>query len=71
MDDKQFFLFYYQIIIGEDSGVVQVLGLSESADEHTFHFETLNSVCEHDDSVLSVSVFLDRKRAVTGGLDMK
>jgi len=51
--------------------VVQVLGLSESADEHTFHFESLNSVCEHDDSVLSVSVFSDRQRAVTGGLDMK
>lgn len=64
LEDKQ------KIIIGEDSGVVQVLGLSESADEHSFHFESLNSVCEHDDSVLSVSVFLDRKRAVTGGLDM-
>ena len=50
---------------------MQVLGLSESADEHTFHFESLNSVCEHDDSVSSVSVFLDRQRAVTGGLDMK
>ncbi|PNF41240.1 hypothetical protein B7P43_G01506 [Cryptotermes secundus] len=59
-----------KVIIGEDSGVVQVLGLSESPGEHTFHFESLSSVCEHDDSVLSVSVFSDGKRAVTGGLDM-
>jgi hypothetical protein len=64
-------LFCYQVIIGEDSGVVQVLGISESPGEHIFHFESLSSVCEHDDSVLSVSVFLDGKRAVTAGLDMK
>jgi hypothetical protein len=51
--------------------VVQVMGLSESPGEHTFHFESLSSVCEHDDSVLSVSVFSDGKRAVTGGFDMK
>ena len=63
-------IFCYQIIVGEDSGVVQVLNLTESADEHTFHFEPLNCVCEHDDSVLSVSVFSDKKQAVTGGADM-
>ncbi|KDR20539.1 methylosome protein 50-like [Zootermopsis nevadensis] len=64
LEDKQ------KIIIGEDSGLVQVLGLSESADEHTFRFESLNSVCEHDDGILSVSVFSDRTRALTGGSDM-
>ncbi|XP_069686307.1 methylosome protein WDR77-like [Periplaneta americana] len=64
LEDKQ------KIIVGEDSGVVQILGVSESADEHTFHFESLNSVCEHDDTVLSVSVFSDKKHAVTGSLDI-
>ncbi|KAJ9587386.1 hypothetical protein L9F63_019087 [Diploptera punctata] len=53
----------------KDSGTVQILGLSESSDEHTFHFESLNSVCEHDDSVLSVSVFPDKTQAVTGSSD--
>ncbi|PSN33289.1 hypothetical protein C0J52_20686 [Blattella germanica] len=64
LEDKQ------KVIVCEDSGAVQVLGLSESAEEHSFHFESLNSVCEHDDSVLSVSVFPDKKYAVTGGADM-
>nr|CAD7197927.1 unnamed protein product [Timema douglasi] len=58
------------ILIGEDSGTLQVLALSESPEEHTFHFSTVATACGHDDSVLSVDVFAGEKRAVTGSADM-
>nr|CAD7459294.1 unnamed protein product [Timema tahoe] len=68
--DGKFLSDRQKILIGEDSGTLQVLALSESPEEHTFHFSTVATACGHDDSVLSVDVFSGEKRAVTGSADM-
>nr|CAD7403885.1 unnamed protein product [Timema cristinae] len=68
--DGKFLSDRQKILIGEDSGTLQVLTLSESPEEHTFHFSTVATACGHDDSVLSVDVFAGEKRAVTGSADM-
>nr|CAD7596913.1 unnamed protein product [Timema genevievae] len=68
--DGKFLSDRQKILIGEDSGTLQVLALSESPEEHTFHFSTVATACGHDDSVLSVDVFAGEKRAVTGSADM-
>ncbi|KAK7869381.1 hypothetical protein R5R35_000689 [Gryllus longicercus] len=58
-----------KVIIGEDSGNIQILALSEVAEEHTFHFSLSACACDHDDYVCSVGVFKGKSQAVSGGAD--
>ncbi|XP_046997141.1 methylosome protein 50-like [Schistocerca americana] len=67
--DGKFLQDKYKIVVGEDSGVIQVLALIESEDKDSFHFTCLGSACEHDDSVSSLSTFNDKKKVVSGSFD--
>ncbi|XP_067004033.2 methylosome protein WDR77 [Anabrus simplex] len=67
--DGKFLKDEQRVIVGEDSGSVQILALTEAADEHIFHFSPIGSSCEHDDSIVSISVFKDKPRAVSGSFD--
>ncbi|XP_077265189.1 methylosome protein WDR77 [Temnothorax americanus] len=51
----------------EDSGAVQIYQIGEM-DEGT-QFQNLEYACQHDNSVLTVSVFSNRRNIVTGGMD--
>lgn len=67
--DGKFLTDQQKVIVGEDSGNIQVLALSEVADEHTFHFSLSASACDHDNYVTSVSVFKGKSQAVSGSAD--
>lgn len=67
--DGKFLQDKHKIVVGEDSGVIQVLALIESEDKNSFHFTCLGSACEHDDSVSSLSTFNDKKKVVSGSFD--
>ncbi|XP_031826177.1 methylosome protein WDR77 [Nomia melanderi] len=58
-----------KFVIGEDSGVLQVLGLVEVADTHSQELQSLGYACLHDGSLLTLSVFEDNTHLVTGGMD--
>ncbi|XP_063244764.1 methylosome protein WDR77-like [Bacillus rossius redtenbacheri] len=68
--DGQFLPDKQKVLVAEDSGTLQLLGLSEVPDEQSIYFSTIESKCEHDDTVLSLSVFPGEMRAVSGSADM-
>ncbi|KAK2581316.1 hypothetical protein KPH14_008091 [Odynerus spinipes] len=55
--------------IGEDSGLLQILGLVEMPDADQQELQCLGYACQHDDSLSTLSVFSDRAHLVTGGMD--
>ncbi|KYQ50976.1 Methylosome protein 50 [Trachymyrmex zeteki] len=54
-------------VIAEDSGAVRVYQAVE-IDEQS-ELQLLGYVCQHDDSILSVSAFSNQRNIVTGGMD--
>ncbi|XP_076646990.1 methylosome protein WDR77 isoform X2 [Halictus rubicundus] len=58
-----------KFVISEDSGVLQILGLVETADTQLQELQSLGYACLHDSSLLTLSVFQDNARLVTGGMD--
>lgn len=58
-----------KFVIGEDSGVLQVIGLVEGADTYQQELRSLAYACQHDSSLLTLSVFSDNVHLVTGGMD--
>lgn len=54
-----------------DSGAVQIYEISvlESWNEAVEEFQHLAYACQHDDSILTVSVFSNQRNIVTGGMD--
>ena len=58
-----------KFVISEDSGVLQVIGLVEAAESHLKELQCLGYACQHDNSLLTLSVFSDNAHLVTGGMD--
>ncbi|KAL0126235.1 hypothetical protein PUN28_004986 [Cardiocondyla obscurior] len=56
-----------KFVIVEDSGAVQIQQIVES--NRQSQFQQLEYACQHDDSVLTVSVFPNKRNIVTGGMD--
>lgn len=55
--------------VGQDSGLLQILGLVEIPDIDQQELQCLGYACQHDDTLLSLSVFSDNAHLVTGGMD--
>lgn len=51
----------------EDSGAVQVYEIVQT--DEVSQFQPLEYACQHEDSILTVSVFSNRRNIVTGGMD--
>lgn len=51
----------------EDSGAVQIYEIVQTDEES--QFQQLEYACQHEDSILTVSVFSNRRNIVTGGMD--
>ncbi|XP_046833945.1 methylosome protein 50-like isoform X1 [Vespa crabro] len=58
-----------KFVIGEDSGLLQILGLVEIPDLDQQELQSLGYACQHDDTLTTVSVFSDNEHLVTGGMD--
>ncbi|XP_015178911.1 PREDICTED: methylosome protein 50-like isoform X3 [Polistes dominula] len=58
-----------KFIIGEDSGLLQIIGLVETSEKDTFELQSFGYACQHDDTITSISVFSDKERLVSGGMD--
>ncbi|KAL6255216.1 hypothetical protein P5V15_013554 [Pogonomyrmex californicus] len=61
------YLSQNKFAIVEDSGAVQICEIITS--QTGKEFRQLEYACQHDDSVLTVSVFSNKKNIVTGGMD--
>lgn len=64
LDSKQ------KVVIGEDSGAVTVLYVTQLEDDRTYQFRPVATRNDHDNTVLSISVSTDKTKIVTGGMDM-
>lgn len=51
----------------EDSGAIQIQEIVQT-DEQS-QFQHLEYACQHEDSILTVSVFSNQRNFVTGGMD--
>jgi len=51
----------------EDSAAVQIYEITET--DKQFEFQHLAYACQHEDSILTVSVFSNQRNIVTGGMD--
>ncbi|XP_012263031.2 methylosome protein 50-like [Athalia rosae] len=58
-----------KFVVGEDSGVIQILSINEMADTHTHELQCLGYSFDHDDSITSISTFDDNIRLVTTAMD--
>ncbi|XP_011879747.1 PREDICTED: methylosome protein 50 isoform X2 [Vollenhovia emeryi] len=56
-----------RFVSAEDSGAVQVHEIVETDEEAKF--QPLSYACQHEDSILTMSVFSNRRNIVTGGMD--
>lgn len=60
-------------IIGEDSGTIQIIQLIDEEREDSASslktFKSLSYSCQHDDCLISLSVFENNVRFVSGGMD--
>lgn len=62
------FISENKFVICEDSGVLQVFSLVNTNTDSD-ELQCLGYACQHDDSILTVSVFSDSSHVVTGGMD--
>lgn len=62
------YLTQNKLVVVEDSGVVEISEIVQSADQKP-QFYSLERACQHDDSVLTVSKFFNERNIVTGGMD--
>ena len=60
-----------KLVIGEDSGTIQIVELLEveKGESKRKTLQSLHYACQHDDSLISLSVFEDNNHLVSGGLD--
>lgn len=58
------YLNKHRFVSVEDSGAVQIYEMSQ-----TEQFEHVAYACQHEDSILSVSMFSNHRNIVTGGMD--
>lgn len=63
------FLEENKFVIGEDGGALVVMGLAPSVNFDILELQNLGYACQHDDSLLTLSVFSDRSHIATGGSD--
>lgn len=56
-----------KFVVVEDSGAVQITQIVLTNEQSEFQF--LERACQHDDSVLTVSGFSNKRNIVTGGMD--
>lgn len=60
-----------KFVVGEDSGLFQILSVNEDAEKKTHELQCLGYSFEHDDAITSISVFDNSTRLVTGGTDYR
>ena len=58
-----------KFVITEDSGVLQIFSLAETAETNLQELQCMGYSCLHDSSTLSISAFSDKDHVVTGGMD--
>ena len=60
-----------KFIIGEDSGTIQIIELLDvKKDEYQQKtLQSLHYACQHDDSLMTLSVFENNTHLVSGGMD--
>lgn len=58
-----------KFVVVEDSGVLQVFVVIENQLAGSKEVQRLGYACQHDDSILTTSVFHSKSRLVTGGMD--
>jgi len=63
------FVEHDKFVVVEDSGVLQVFNIVENPTTQSKSVHCLGYACQHDDSVLTASVFHGKTRLVTGGMD--
>ena len=63
------FLKNEKFVVVEDSGVLQVINVVDNAATKSKQMELLGYTCQHDNSILTMSVFDSKDRVVTGGMD--
>lgn len=51
--------------------MIQIVSLFNEEEKQNYRLKQLASSCEHDDSVLSLSIFSDNKHFVSGGFDTR
>lgn len=71
ISDAAFLEKHDKCLIGEDSGTVQIVQLHDvenNAYKQKF-FKPLHYACQHDDSLISLSVFENNTQFVSGGID--
>lgn len=61
------YLSHNRYVSVEDSGAVQIREIVKTDEE--FEFQQLEYACQHEDSILTVSVFSNLRNIVTGGMD--
>ncbi|KAI4489579.1 hypothetical protein M0802_011016 [Mischocyttarus mexicanus] len=58
-----------KFVIGEDSGLLQVIGLGETSEKDGIELQSFGYACQHDDTLTTISVFSDKAHVVSGGMD--
>ncbi|XP_066590331.1 methylosome protein WDR77-like [Prorops nasuta] len=62
------FLDHERFIVGEDSGNLQIFEKCDNTDSIP-EMHSIANACQHDDGLVSLSVFSDKSHTVTGGMD--
>ncbi|EFN72018.1 Methylosome protein 50 [Camponotus floridanus] len=62
------YLGHNKFVVVEDSGAVQITEIVQLTNEQS-EFQFLERACQHDDSILTVSGFSNKRNIVTGGMD--
>ncbi|XP_012287432.1 methylosome protein 50 [Orussus abietinus] len=58
-----------KFIIGEDSGSAQIVEFVKDVETNSQELRVIESVCLHDDTLTTMSVFFDNANMVTGAVD--
>lgn len=62
------YLGHNKFVVVEDSGAVQITEIVQLTNEQS-EFQFLERACQHDNSILTVSGFSNKRNIVTGGMD--
>lgn len=60
-----------KVIVGGDTGTMQLLNLTAVKDKPLMYFTTVGIVSEHDDSILSLDSFDHKLSLISASIDMR
>lgn len=63
------FLDNHRLVVGEDSGVLQILEVPQDANVWKSELKCTRYACQHDDSITSLAIFDNKTNFVTCGMD--